>query len=169
MHPARAGAVGFNTFDTLSQRHRDSGCLQLGLRTGRGATLITIRAHAAEAFTLDAACVNVVTAHVQRTADWWYQRADPFLTPEREAHVRAAWAQCAAAAAATTLVDCTLDGETPLPIDDVYGLVFTPLERTELSLHDFTEDIREFCATHEGGGGDRINLDTTLRYLQQAQ
>jgi hypothetical protein len=102
--------------------------------------------------------------------DEWYVEQTPFLTHEREAALRAAWAEAVAAREAQASSDelessgaqccggsrsceashsgehsqpCRADA---LPRCEAYRLAFTPTEQTEISFGDFEEELLDFRA-----------------------
>ena len=70
---------------------------------------------------------------VQASADAWYQVANPLITPNREAAIRAAWA-CGAAV------------RTP---SEAYHLLYESNLKAELPLSDFLGDVAESPWAHK--------------------
>ena len=74
--------------------------VELRAQSGEPASLYRVRRLAGHAAENDLAALQ---RHVDDVTDWWYRQEMPLLTPEREQHVRAAWAACSAPGLTTGL------------------------------------------------------------------
>ena len=133
---------------------------------GRTGTLIIVRKRGQGA-AISADQKPSLRQHVQATTDWWYQQEHPFLTQERQEEICAVWAARAAEHAQdVSHNDCADDAVLPLMV--AYEVLFTALERTELSFEDFSLEIR---AALRGVAGDceAVSLHSALDFLRGAQ
>jgi len=156
-------------------------------------TICILRKSVAESTHAIAINEETLKAQVDAVLDDWYGEEMPFLTEGREAELRAAWASALSASRAHTvthtgaLSKSNVDGVSvlnvntdTLPLSNVYQLVFTPDERSEISFEDFEEDFHSFINSSHGRkrmaslrdtatGDSAVGLDCVLAFLQATQ
>jgi len=131
---------------------------------GRAGTLLIVRKRG-HGTAISADKKPCLRQHVQVTTDWWYQQEHPLLTAERREDICTAWTLRAMEHAQATCHNS--GGETAaLPLSVAYEVLFTPLERTELSYEDFSLEIR---AALGGGDSKDLSLHSALEFLRGAQ
>lgn len=163
LNQARGAAAGISAaamHQTVVERTTSDGAAPL-LGPQRATLCLVRKPASATARTPDPTALQ---EQLEAVLDGWYVEQSPFLTPEREAALRAAWAQAVAARGTEASCDrfgCSgaqsCEGEPSyedgcswradaLPSGEAYRLVFTRVEQTEISFRDFDEELFAFRA-----------------------